>query len=405
MAHLTNNTNFTRGNWLWFRISGTSIEQLRDLFNNVSDSGLFTYMYAQFEQDGAHGLHLQGYAVSGSRPYKTQVMAAFNTCTHYAFGPLNTDKDRAAMAKYCRKEETRVLNTEAMEFGTAPANGNEERAAQKNANKGDLALLLKAGMSVLDFKTKAREQQYTWAEIDAAVAEHKADRKLERDTQMCEQAKAVIWKPWQQYVVDYIHAPAHPREILVILDKRSNSGKTFLMKNMKCMDADKTCNLTNGKTGDLMHIINKKPDVENIFVNLPRSVHGIVNYQAMEQAKDGEFCSTKYDGEDITIMPTRLVIFTNEVLNWDAMSHDRWRIMTVKGENFKVQNHTEFIMMGGETASKENMSNKRPYTADAEVEEAPKKAKMGASSTIATSSVPGFKPSIGLDRDAFCPEE
>ena len=88
--------------------------------------------------------------------------------------------------------------------------------------------------------------------------------------------------------------------------------------------------------------------------NLSRSVHGKINYQALEQLKDGEFTTTKYQGSEITLNPPRMVVFTNEPLNWDSMSKDRWKIMTINDEEFTIQNYTEYKLMGGKDGVKSN---------------------------------------------------
>jgi hypothetical protein len=116
------------------------------------------------------------------------------------------------------------------------------------------------------------------------------------------------------------------------------------MKNFKIINEETTCNLTNGKTRDLMHIISKKPQVENILVNLPRSGHKNINYTALEQAKDGTFCTTKYNSKEVDIDPCRIVIFTNESLDWKKMTEDRWSIMTINTDGeFKIESYWEYI--------------------------------------------------------------
>ncbi len=62
------------------------------------------------------------------------------------------------------------------------------------------------------------------------------------------------------------------------------------------MNEEKTCKIGKGKIKDIMHIIRKKTLVENILVDLPRSIHEPVNYEVLEQVQDGEIFSTKYDG-------------------------------------------------------------------------------------------------------------
>ena len=92
-----------------------------------------------------------------------------------------------------------------------------------------------------------------------------------------------------------------------------------------------------------MYVIAKKPKVNTIFLNLPRSLNGTVNYQAIEQAKDGDFTSTKYFGKEITITTTNIIIFTNKALDWNAFSQDRWKIMVLNGDKFEWFTLTSFL--------------------------------------------------------------
>ena len=48
--------------------------------------------------------------------------------------------------------------------------------------------------------------------------------------------------------------------------------------------------------------------------------------------------------------PQRMVIFTNKALNWDSMSHDRFKIMVLNGDDFKFYNYAEYMTVGGKTA-------------------------------------------------------
>jgi len=39
-------------------------------------------------------------------------------------------------------------------------------------------------------------------------------------------AQSIVWRPWQQWLANYLSLPAHEREIIVILDRVGNTGKT-----------------------------------------------------------------------------------------------------------------------------------------------------------------------------------
>ena len=70
----------------------------------------------------------------------------------------------------------------------------------------------------------------------------------------------------------------------------------------------------------------------------------------MESFKDGEFCSTKYQGSENTMECPHLVVFTNEPLNWEACSMDRWEIIEIgKDGQFNQQNYQLYMSNGGKT--------------------------------------------------------
>lgn len=411
---------FNKGKWIWWRISGPTAEYLKNQFEKLQESDKFDYVFAQYEESSEHGLHLQGIAHSINvitRPTICKIV----TCQNFAFGALKSEKDVKAMQAHCEKDETYQENLGCLQYGDKkPAGANSARAEKKSEGISIIATMLKNGVHKVKVREYGIKEGLSAAIIEQAIQDHNYITENQRACKLLAYTANIKWKPWQQAVVDYLQAPIDARSILVVYDKKGNSGKSFLMKHFKVQTDDRTVNLSNGKTGDLMHIIQKKPLVENILINLPRSVHGIVNYQAFEQAKDGEFCSTKYDGQEMTINPTRVVIFTNEVLNWDAMSHDRWRIMTLKGEEFKIRTYNEFIMLGGKTYGIEQNKTKpiikrENLYADAPGYKRPKNDPEINPEVVAEFDTPFYletvpdppvwKPSIPLDKEMFCPDQ
>jgi hypothetical protein len=336
--------NFYKGRWIWFRISSDFVDELKTYFNNMSESDKFDYIYAQFEHTPLHGLHLQGMSYS-----KQQITAKqFKDILHPGipvFGGLKSKTQIEDMKKYVHSQETQCNDLEPLQHGEFP--NLEESATEQKIKKEEainkLRKKLEEGNSIQEMKQYGLRKGYSRNQMESAIKDHNYALCIKQNQKMIDSAKIIKWRPWQKFLFDYMNAPINPREIFVILDTCGNSGKTFFMQNFRVLFEDITVNLTNGKTGDLMRIINKKIIVENIQINLPRSVHGKINYQAIEQAKDGEFCATKYDSISITRNPARMVIYTNKEINWEAMSLDRYKIMVIKRDDFTCFNYEEYM--------------------------------------------------------------
>jgi len=343
--------DFIKGKWIWFRISNDSVDKLESFFKDLTSSNKFNYIYAQFEQSSEEDLHLQGMCHSNEQITSNQ----FKQILHQVipvFGGLKSTKAIQDMDRHVHREETKRNDLKPLQHGTFPdlaAGASQQRSKKEEVTKV-LLKMLEDGVSINNVRLYGRKHNCSIRVIEDTIALHNYDRKLALNHEMTEAARTIIWKDWQKYIFDYLKAPVNPREILVVVDKCGNSGKTFFMKNYKLLYEDFTINLTHGDTADLLHIISKKPKVENILINLPRTSRGIINYQVIEQAKDGVFCSTKYNSQEITIPPQRMVIFTNKALNWDSMSHDRFKIMVLNGDDFKFYNYGEYMTVGGKTA-------------------------------------------------------
>jgi hypothetical protein len=304
------------------------------------------YYEYQFEEDQTHGLHLQGLLSWKNRTVPGKTQNFFSEYPRSAWGSLLDKEQIIKMKNYCRKKSSRYEPEKRVIFGKEPLSQveiNQNKKTEKvSKEKEILDLMHSVGLSKAQLEWRKRGGSYKV--YNKVEKQYNFNKYCDKKQTQIEKAKAIIWKEWQQTVINYLKAPIHPREILVVIDRNGNSGKSFLMKNFKIINEETTCNLTNGKTRDLMHIISKKPQVENILVNLPRSGHKNINYTALEQAKDGDFCTTKYDGKEVDGDPCRMVIFTNESLDWKKMSQDRWSIMTIKaGGDFKIDSYSEYI--------------------------------------------------------------
>ena len=333
-----------KGRRIWFRISGTD-EEFETWNNQIHvwvNQEKVEYAHWQVETEPKYGLHIQGLIKFSKQIGPTTIASYFQGYANFDWGNLLNDQDYKQMKGYCTREQTRVRHGQ-----TYGEDENESRAAKADIVRGLVDQIRSDGkIPARTLWFAQRKSVKTWK---SAVEQYNAEESAVKQNRLYEEAKFIVWKPWQQYVVEHLKVPIDPRCILVILDKTGNAGKTFLMSKWKILNEEKVCNLNNGKTSDLMHILSKKPLCDTILVNIPRSPCGRVNYQALEQAKDGEFISTKYDGAEKSMGPTRMVIFTNEPLNWDALSKDRWQILTIQGEKheYHVQNYVEYKTLHG----------------------------------------------------------
>jgi len=331
-----------RSRWIWWRLSGTreELEAIREQLEGDIDPP-YDFCYAQLEESASHGLHLQGIAHFHKQMYKSNISRVFQN-----WGTLSTKQDVDRMWNYVRKDATRVEGAY-VSIGVFPVQQHNNQGGKRDMMweemKNDAM-----DMSDLEFRRLCLDRNITHENVTWLLKQRLEVQRQHQREKLLVQAEQVQWREWQLSLIEKISGDPHPRHIHVILDKRGDNGKTFFMKHYKILHEERTVNLSNGKTADLMHVASKKPNVDTVFVNLPRSVHGIVNYQAFEQVKDGEFTTTKYDGQEVTTSPTHMVIFTNEPLNWDGMSKDRWQIMVIRNNGFTWYNHTEYKMMGGE---------------------------------------------------------
>ena len=83
----------------------------------------------------------------------------------------------------------------------------------------------------------------------------------------------------------------------------------------------------------MFHSAGKVDDLRYVIMDLARSDHHSVNYSAIEQIKNGDFDTCKYNNINVCIEPPFFAIFTNFKLNWQSLSRDRWSLLYVMKDN------------------------------------------------------------------------
>ena len=83
----------------------------------------------------------------------------------------------------------------------------------------------------------------------------------------------------------------------------------------------------------MFHTAGKVDDLKYVLMDLSRSDFNSVNYGAIEQIKNGDFDTCKYNNINVCFAPPFFAIFTNFKLDWFSLSLDRWSLLKINKDN------------------------------------------------------------------------
>lgn len=148
---------------------------------------------------------------------------------------------------------------------------------------------------------------------------------------LLEKYKNIIWKNWQQNIIDIIETEPDDRTINWIWEPNGNIGKSFLCKYL-VLKYDAI--IADGKKDNIFNQIkswfdNKKNDEMPTLciVDTPRYNKDHLNYGVLEQIKNGMIYSGKYEGGICLFNPPHVFVFSNNPPIEEYMSEDRWNII------------------------------------------------------------------------------
>lgn len=164
-------------------------------------------------------------------------------------------------------------------------------------------------------------------------------RIVSRDNQIAKQAmearyEGVVWKPWQQRLLDSLNEPADARKIQWWYDEEGAKGKSFLSTYLAL--TKNAVVLGQGKKADLAHIWSEHPgpewpivvfDVSRQVVQTDGKENPIRHLLALaEDMKNGRVTSTKYNSAVVYRPPPHVVFFANFAPERELLSADRWLV-------------------------------------------------------------------------------
>lgn len=129
--------------------------------------------------------------------------------------------------------------------------------------------------------------------------------------------------PWQQRVLDLVSQPANDRNIIWVVDKAGNRGKSRLASHL----VDHHCAVClEGKIADMAHGYDSQPIV--VFdISRASAEHSDHLYSMAEKLKNGLLYSQKYESGQKRFPPPHVVFFSN---SWpDPVKYTSDRLITL----------------------------------------------------------------------------
>lgn len=133
-------------------------------------------------------------------------------------------------------------------------------------------------------------------------------------------------RPFQQFILDYIQQPIHDRQIMWIYDEVGNAGKSALADHLMSNNNFKV--FTNGKTADIALAWNG----ENVIFDYSRSQAEQINYQIIEDLKNGRVFSGKYQSQTKFYPRPHVICFANFKPDRSKMSADRLVVLEMRSD-------------------------------------------------------------------------
>lgn len=147
------------------------------------------------------------------------------------------------------------------------------------------------------------------------------------DTDQIRQVRFGTLRPLQKKILKEVETQ-NDRQLDVYYDPRGNHGKTWLSLNLyergmalvvpraACTPEKMSAYVCSAYRGE-RYIIIDIPRARKIEDSL---------YESLEELKDGLVHDHRYSGHSRNIRGARIIIFTNNKLDTNKLSHDRWRL-------------------------------------------------------------------------------
>lgn len=134
-------------------------------------------------------------------------------------------------------------------------------------------------------------------------------------------------RPWQQTLYEKLRGAPGEREIIFIVDRTGNTGKSWFSRYY-CDLHENAQIIVPGKKADMAYVVKEWCKV--FFFDCPRSKQGdFVQYDFLEELKNGYFFSPKYESRIKKLPTPHIVVCMNETPDMTKLSDDRYTIINL----------------------------------------------------------------------------
>ena len=152
----------------------------------------------------------------------------------------------------------------------------------------------------------------------------------------------VSLKPWQAKLLEEIKNPTD-RHIIWVVGKACGEGKSWFQKYLKSLFGTRRVvygiNIK-ANTPSICHVLSKQSlATADIFLfNLGKSKKKSdeVNYEVLEDLKDGDAFASKYNSQQLKIKtPNVVIVFSNEKPDTKQLAIDRWKLFYIENDSLE----------------------------------------------------------------------
>jgi hypothetical protein len=281
--------------------------RLRKLFDDHGEASGARYLIFQQEVGEQGTPHIQGFISFKSQLRLAAVKKMVGDRAHLEVARGSPLKNR----EYCSKSKSAVEGT-MEEFGELP--GPERKRTDldefKEAVRGGLkrseALELHSEV-MAKYPRFAREYMDLYKAVDP-VEEH-------------------ALRPWQSHLEERLNTPPGDREIIFVVDKPGNAGKSWFAKRWCQQHPGTSQYMEPGKKADMAY--NLSEETTHLFLNVTRQQVEHLQYSFLEACKDSLVFSPKYESGMKYLKKMHVVVMMNQEPDMAMLSEDRYYIVDV----------------------------------------------------------------------------
>jgi len=262
--------------------------------------GEVVYLIAGREVGDSGTPHLQGYVSFRARKRFAQAKALIGGNPH-----IEVARNPNAAIEYCKKDGD-FFEVGAVPEGAGSRNDLDAFKEDVKAGNHDLA-------SIREIHTEV------YAKYPRFCIEYVADNLPKRQIEMH------ALRPWQAQLNTQLNLPADDRTVRFVVDITGNNGKTWFAHYYAQLHDDVQV-IQPGRKVDMAYALLQT--IRVLFVDAPRSKQGeYLQYDLLEQVKDGHVFSSKYESRMKTFGKVHVVVLMNEEPDMTKLSADRYEII------------------------------------------------------------------------------